>query len=1457
MSKQLSKEIANQYENNDFADPQTEVVAPEGLVQPIEHLSIHRDGLKCNYCHFICRSKDWIQRHQREVHNIKIGRGRRRTVPVEWTTVWCQQFFTGVGRHFFEVRQTNQESTSVPTETTTRLLQLVHRQLDQKDRTVEEKKQAIRDSDDATEVSSWLDRTQWIRHLEGQDRAVVIQLVSPAKEDEELELRYVEKSLERLVEKARQTILQKKVSTFTLHRVQNFHAGEDSHKPFHVNLSQDTIERYRRVWSRLLIYVLRTARQETQLYQLTEHQRQGIADVLLAADRAVQFDGEDLEEAEEELINEELDWKCLQLCIVLLDHKLNHDEYESAAISYIAIAGLEYIPGTQPSQYKFKDASQYTPTLSGFIKVAQMLTIQYCLEKEMRGEVESCRELLEELHTRYLVVSTATPMDWALRLRLYGRAIHNKTTAVGGINWNGETVIYRETELSMIDFRRMVHHLCDETRHVLITDLLFAQGKEGDLPSYCWSELKDNPAKDDPGWYFVRDRRNCMQEGTRWLLNRILTTSELAVQFIHVEQGVWRQKRVNDYMDKISLFMEKLMVLIHITAGQPSRSSELLSLRYCNTEKGGHRCIFIENELMVIVTFYDKGYSIRGTEKIIHRYLPQEVGELLLLYIWLVLPLRQQLQQLVFNDNEIPTAFLWSIDRQKKWTRERVKTVLKRESDRLIGVPLNMASYRHIAIAISNRYMKRTKFEKDDDNKDQDEQHDEAIDKQSSHTSETAGSIYARHIEEAPTHTQQMRYRFRVSSLEWHEVLQFAGQLRGLKLLGQKRLQEDEHERSPGPRFRRWQTLRQTNLQEALQRLMGLETQFRGKQHTALEAIMANKSPIILVMRTGGGKSLMFILPASIREAGTTVVVTPLIALKQDMQRRCRELGLDCIAWSARKKIHDTCILLVTPESAVSQGFMNHLRKLQAMDRLDRIVIDECHVLLNTRLDFRRKLQKLRKMVEFTVQLVLLTATLPPSKEAELLSMISIEAPLMFRDMTSRHNIIYTVQQHDTKDIEQQVKVIISDRLQQYVEDNSRIIVYGGQVENCKQLAEKLDCEAYYADSEDKTSALQNWLDGKKQVIVATNALGLGIDVPNVRLVLHAEPSFDLLNYAQESGRAGRDGKPSEAIVLISKGRTSSKFKNMDERLLWEYLTTDNCRRVKLDQYLDGNLATESCTEDQEACDNCRQSRTQSLEPTAAEEDDTYDVVEEEMLGKKPCYRTANAELTGYKGGVVERGDRTANAELSGYKEEAVGPRNRTVNAELSGYKGEAVGPRDRMANAELAEYEEQEKQRRQQQSQYRQSRIAAATKVFSLEEKLQQANGRCIYCYYYGRETDHSFADCEKGEDSYNVYKSVKQSIRYARYSACWGCGCPQWVCKEFLPGGSRMCSFTEVLLPAAVVVMTDGRPGGGLAKVEKKINQVFESGSEATKWLGEMCGIERKQASNAAMVFLEFYIS
>jgi hypothetical protein len=390
---------------------------------------------------------------------------------------------------------------------------------------------------------------------------------------------------------------------------------------------------------------------------------------MLAANRFQLYEEEDLLEEDIEAMQQELDKHCLHLCITLLDHLLDGDEYESAILSGLAAMSLECIPGSQVL-YRFRKPVQYTPILAGFFKVAKMLTIQYCWEQEQEGVVKSCWKLFEELHTRFLVDNTPTPVNWVLKVMSYGRGISKRMTAQGCISWIDNKVIYQEIELDIVDFRRLIHKLTEETREVLLHELLFVKDI-GELLTYRWTELRDNAANDEPGWYFVKDRRNCMMEQKRWLLDRIILTPELNRRFMQGAR-VWKQQEVNNWFSRLTYFLEKLLILIHIMGGQPARAKELLSIRYCNIEKGGHRSIFIEDGLLTIVTYYHKGYNITGMENIIHRYLPEEVGDILLLYIWLVLPLREQWQKLVFSNKEIPSAFLWTADQNKKWDGNRM-----------------------------------------------------------------------------------------------------------------------------------------------------------------------------------------------------------------------------------------------------------------------------------------------------------------------------------------------------------------------------------------------------------------------------------------------------------------------------------------------------------------------------------------------------------------------------------------------------------------------------------------------------------------------------------------------------------------------------------------------------------------------------------------------------------------
>ena len=108
-----------------------------------------------------------------------------------------------------------------------------------------------------------------------------------------------------------------------------------------------------------------------------------------------------------------------------------------------------------------------------------------------------------------------------------------------------------------------------------------------------------------------------------------------------------------------------------------------------------------------------------------------------------------------------------------------------------------------------------------------------------------------------------------------------------------------------------------------------------------------------------------------------------------------------------------------------------------------------------------------------------------------------------------------------------------------------------------------------------------------------------------------------------------------------------------------------------------------------------------------------------------------------------------------------------------------------------------------------------------------------------------------------YRSYEQTKKMVRYVWYAACWGCGCPQWVCREFLPGGSKACRYPDIVLAAAFVALVDGDAGGGNARVEEMAGRGIDTADQAVAWFGEMGAIAKKQASNAARVFWEVYSS
>lgn len=161
-----------------------------------------------------------------------------------------------------------------------------------------------------------------------------------------------------------------------------------------------------------------------------------------------------------------------------------------------------------------------------------------------------------------------------------------------------------------------------------------------DLGIHFWMHrLVDNAAENRKEWNFLQDEANRsgpLPDRQDWLFKRVLSNEWLREEFdggIRKRKMLWKRSAVRAYKAKVEAFLERLLLLMHLTSGQPARGTEILSIRYTNSFHGHHRGVFVESGIISTVTSYHKGYTITGSTKIIHRYLPKEVGELVVYYL--------------------------------------------------------------------------------------------------------------------------------------------------------------------------------------------------------------------------------------------------------------------------------------------------------------------------------------------------------------------------------------------------------------------------------------------------------------------------------------------------------------------------------------------------------------------------------------------------------------------------------------------------------------------------------------------------------------------------------------------------------------------------------------------------------------------------------------------------------
>lgn len=354
-----------------------------------------------------------------------------------------------------------------------------------------------------------------------------------------------------------------------------------------------------------------------------------------------------------------------------------------------------------------------------------------------------------------------------------------------------------------------------------------------------------------------------------------------------------------------------------------------------------------------------------------------------------------------------------------------------------------------------------------------------------------------------------------------------------------------------------------SNYKEILKHYWGYDD-FRGIQQQIIESIGLGRDTLGL-MPTGGGKSLTFQVPAMALE-GVCIVVTPLIALMKDQVQHLRQKGILAAAvYSGMQRddilrVLENCILgrtkflYVSPERLSSELFITKLRHMH----VSFITVDEAHCISQWGYDFRPsylEIANIRTLLP-DVPILALTATATPQVVEDICEKLSGDAGktglhndehgfAVFRMSFERKNLTYLVKNSADK---------LQELIHTFQHTSGSAIVYVRSRRRAKEIAQELtnaglSATFYHAglEHEVKDQRQRDWQEDRTRIIVATNAFGMGIDKPDVRLVMHYDCPDSIEAYFQEAGRAGRDGKPAQAIMLYNNSDNAKLAKRIDD----------------------------------------------------------------------------------------------------------------------------------------------------------------------------------------------------------------------------------------------------------------------------------------------------------------------
>lgn len=962
-----------------------------------------------------------------------------------------------------------------------------------------------------------------------------------------------------------------------------------------------TIPRYSQTFARLLCYVMRTAPEvnkdtetgvtfsELQLLQV-----RNVREAVVVADN-----------------DNKLDTALLGLIISLLCQDTSQLRlYESPVMHYLAVRSVDV------QTKRFFPSFRYTPILAHMIWMIRLLVLEVALPEqgwpalgiqsrtEIGAVAGAVAERVQQVRQNHLCEGSFSPASSILSQLARGQAINRVQPSESNIFWSDdrETVFYNGKGVTMAKVRAMCQALTVELESML-HELLFSQ----DVPPVPLPQLVDSMGTaqrfQPSGYSFVDHPDNARWKvGWEFLWEQMLRHGQtLVTSSGSGSQLEWAKQPCKAYLAREKQFLLKLMVAMHVMGGQPARSPELGSIKVKNSITSS-RNVFVINGRVAIITTYDKSVKRRGKIEYVFRCFPDQLSQVLAQYLVYVLPFSRVVAKTKGD-------FLF-VDEQGPWMGEQLSKGVAEATAKHVGVRLTVSGWRHVAIAIANEHLRKaSRVWKHD----QDQEGEEAVEGESD--GEVEQSLFEHILVRQSAHGKQtadLRYAvdgaflnrlgpdlvsaYSQASRAWHAFLSLESKGAAGATASKRLASPLEQATIKRPKLEASLAL------QGLQKVLGPDAQPRSEgQAYALELVHSAiaQQPQIIVLGTGSGKSLLFFSVAAMVSHQTVIVVVPFAALVDDLVARARRWQLICEEWQGQQqwKLLPQ-LLVISADRAVEGDFLHFAKGLELHKQLAHMFFDECHVAV-TDTSYREKLRRLWQLRYLSCRFTCLTATLLTVLEPVLRANLLLEHAQLYRQSTMRPTIRYRVIECQ-KDLWDMAKPLICALP---LPSGSRGVVYVRSYAQGERVAEEMGWPFYKATATNKQALLTEWASGNGGWIVATGALGTGIDIAGVVYIVHLGRPYGLTSFMQQAGRGGRAGEISESIVILpSSGCGDQRFpaprqelvniysvEAQDEAALSEYLESSSCRRAILAKHLDGELKGTDCiSTDSILCDQCQ-----------------------------------------------------------------------------------------------------------------------------------------------------------------------------------------------------------------------------------------------------------------------------